>query len=80
MLQQIKSGIRNASCKVNELVVRVKCAFESRKAEGYVDSGVKILIAVVIGAILLAGLYALINNDVLSPIHDRIANFVAFEP
>lgn len=80
MLQQIKSGIRNASCKVNELAVRVKCAFESRKAEGYVDSGVKILIAVVIGAILLAGLYALINNDVLSPIHDRIANFVAFEP
>ena len=35
------------------------------KAEGYVDSGVKILIAVVIGALLLAGLYYLMNSVIL---------------
>lgn len=46
--------IRN---KVNSTIVSAKCAIDNRKAEGYVDSGVKILIAVVIGALLLAGLY-----------------------
>lgn len=34
-------------------------------AEGYVDTGVKILIAVVIGALLLAGLYALFNSSIM---------------
>ncbi len=35
---------------------------KDKKGEGYVDSGLKILIAVVVGALLLAGLYALFNN------------------
>lgn len=72
MLQQIKSGIRNVSRKVNELAVRARCAFESKKAEGYVDSGVKILIAVVIGALLLGGLYALFNTDIMPTVTNRI--------
>ena len=48
--------IRN---KVNTAISTVRAAVACKKAEGYVDSGVKILIAVVIGALLLAGLYAL---------------------
>ena len=45
--------IRN---KVNTAISTVRAAVACKKAEGYVDSGVKILIAVVIGALLLAGL------------------------
>ena len=33
--------------KVNSAIVSAKCAVANKKAEGYVDSGVKILIAVV---------------------------------
>ena len=51
--------IRN---KVNSMVATAKATVATKKAEGYVDSGVKILIAVVIGALLLAGLYALFNS------------------
>ena len=47
--------------KFDSAVATVKATIASKKAEGYVDSGVKILIAVVIGALLLAGLYALFN-------------------
>lgn len=43
-----------------------------KKAEGYVDSGVKILIAIVIGALLLSGLYALANETVLPTVKTKI--------
>ena len=40
-------------------VGRVQNALASKKGEAYIDSGVKILIAIVIGALLLAALYFL---------------------
>ena len=54
--------IRN---KVHSMVATAKATVATKKAEGYVDSGVKILIAVVIGALLLAGLYALFNTTIM---------------
>ena len=52
----MKKFFSNIKSKATEMAVRAKTAIENVKAEGYVDSGVKILIAVVIGALLLAGL------------------------
>ena len=58
--------------KASEMAVRAKTAIENVKAEGYVDSGVKILIAVVIGALLLAGLYTLFNTSVIPTLTTKI--------
>ena len=58
--------------KVTELSVRAKTIIENVKAEGYVDSGVKILIAVVIGALLLAGLYTLFNTTIMPSVTQKI--------
>ncbi len=58
--------------KANELAVRAKAAVSGVKAEGYVDSGVKILIAVVIGALLLAGLYALFNTTIMPTVTQKV--------
>ena len=58
--------------KASEMVVRAKTAIENVKAEGYVDSGVKILIAVVIGALLLAGLYTLFNSTIMPTLSTKI--------
>ena len=54
------------------MAVRAKTAIENVRAEGYVDSGVKILIAVVIGALLLAGLYALFNSTIMPTVTQKI--------
>ena len=43
-----------------------------QRAEGYVDTAIKILIAVVLGALLLAGLYALFNDTVLPTLVRRV--------
>ena len=58
--------------KFNQLAVNARTAVDNVKAEGYVDSGVKILIAVVIGALLLAGLYALFNNTIMPTVTQKV--------
>lgn len=40
--------------------------------EGYIDTAIKILLAVVLGALLLAGLYALFGETVLPTLVQRI--------
>lgn len=45
---------------------------KDKKGENYVDSAVKILIAVVIGALLLAGLYTLFNDVVMPTLTTKI--------
>lgn len=43
-------------------------------AEGYVDTGVKILIAVVIGALLLASLYAMFNSTIMPTVTKKVTD------
>ncbi len=68
-MKTLFSKIKN---KLNLLAVSAKTAVDNVKAEGYVDSGVKILIAVVIGALLLAGLYALFNNTIMPTVTQKV--------
>lgn len=68
----MKKFMNQITCKANEMILRTKCALANRKAEGFVDSGVKILIAVVIGALLLGGLYLLFNDTILPTLTQKI--------
>ena len=53
--------------KVNALVIRAKTTLDNAKAEGYIDTGVKIIIGVVVGAVILGGLYSgLITPSLMS--------------
>ena len=68
----MKKFFSNIKSKATEMAVRAKTAIENVRAEGYVDSGVKILIAVVIGALLLAGLYTLFNTTIMPTVTQKI--------
>ena len=68
----MKKFIANIRSKFQSAAARPVVAVSNIKAEGYVDSGVKILIAVVIGALLLAGLYALFNNTIMPTVTSKI--------
>ena len=68
----MKKFIANIREKFNSVAARAAVAVSNVKAEGYVDSGVKILIAVVIGALLLAGLYALFNTTIMPSVPTKI--------
>ena len=68
----MKKFFANIKNKATEMAVRAKSAIENVRAEGYVDSGVKILIAVVIGALLLGGLYTLFNSTIMPTVTQKI--------
>lgn len=68
----MKNFMNKVSSKMTEMKIRAICALANRKAEGFVDSGVKILIAVVIGALLLTGLYLLFNGTILPTLTQKI--------
>jgi len=51
---------------------RVKSVLAGNRGESFVDTAVKILIAIVIGALVLAGLYVLFNNTILPTLTERI--------
>ena len=68
----MKKLMSKVSGKMNRLAVRTRCALANRMAEGFVDCGVKILIAVVIGALLLAGLYALFDETIMPTLTQKI--------
>ena len=69
--------------KMNGLAIRAKTTIENVKAEGYVDTGVKIIIAVVVGAVILAGLYALFNTVIIPRLNTEIQgmfNYAGYSP
>ena len=69
----MKNFLKKASRKINNALVSAKCDFDCRKAEGYVDTGVKILIAVVLGALVLTLLYALLKTTVMSNVTTKVS-------
>ena len=68
-MKKIFNKIQN---KINSLSIRAKTAVENIKGEGYVDTGVKIIIAVVVGAVILGGLYALFSGVILPTLETKI--------
>jgi len=61
----------------NRLTYRLMTAqnlLRSQHGEGFVDTAIKILMAVVIGALVLAGLYALFGETVLPTLKQRIVD------
>lgn len=79
----MKNMMNKVSAKVNNLAVRgyvkglqvkekIKDTLTSQRGEGFVDTALKILISVVVGALLLAGLYMLFKDTILPTLTDRI--------
>ena len=75
----MKKFIANIRNKFQSAAARTVVAVSNIKAEGYVDSGVKILIAVVIGALLLAGLYTLFNTTIMPTVTSKIQDLFTYK-
>jgi len=68
----MKKMFRNVENAVAVKVLTAKAALLDRRGEGFVDTAIKILMAVVIGALILAGLYALFGKTILPTLTQRI--------
>lgn len=65
MMEKAAGGMKTA-------VKRTATLMRDTRGENYVDTAVKILIAVVLGALLLAGLYTLFGDVVMPTLTQRI--------
>lgn len=74
----MKKFFNKMNRKVSNAIVSAKCAIENRKAEGYVDTGVKVLIAVVLGALVLSLLYSLINGTVMPKVTEKVTEMFSY--
>ena len=74
----MKKFFKNVKEKFVRTAVKAKAVVANVKAEGYVDSGVKILIAVVIGALLLGGLYALFNTTIMPTVTSKVTELFSY--
>ena len=74
-MKKIITTIQN---KLTTIATRTKTALINTRGEGYVDTGVKILIAVVIGALLLAGLYTLFNTTIMPTVTAKVTELFSY--
>lgn len=65
--------------KVQAKMIQVAILLAARRGENFVDSGIKILIAVVIGALLLAGLYALFGDTIMPTVTKKVEEMFKFK-
>ena len=74
----MKKIINTIQNKFATIALRTKTALTNNRGEGYVDTGVKILIAVVIGALLLAGLYTLFNTTIMPTVTTKVTELFSY--
>ena len=69
-MKKFFNSIKN---KLGKAAATVKATVESTSGEGYIDTGVKIIIGVVVGGVILAGLYALFNTTIIPTLTEKIS-------
>ncbi len=69
MLKKFRNKVRGT---VNGAVIKGQSILACKRGEGYVDTGVKILIAVVLGALVLTLLYALLKTTVMGTVTTKV--------
>lgn len=68
----MKDRIRTLKTKASLRMLALSLALRDKKGEGFVDTAIKILMSVVIGALILAGLYSLFDETVLPTLTRRV--------
>ena len=75
-IKKIANKITN---KARSAAITAKTVIDNTTAEGYVDTGVKIIIGVVVGAVILGGMYALFNGVILPRLNTEIQNMFNYK-
>ena len=74
----MKNFINTIKTKAERSYMIIKERISNRRAEGYVDTAVKIVISVVIGTLLLGGLYTLFDTTVIPNLSSKITSIFSY--
>ena len=76
----MKKFINKINEKATAVAIKAQTTLDNVKGEGYIDTGVKIIIGVVVGAVILGGLYALFDGVVLPTLETNISCILSAIP
>jgi len=68
----MRKMMNKVALKTGNVISRVKAALKNERGDFYISDGVKIIIAVVLGALLLAALTGIFNTTVIPRITQEI--------
>lgn len=75
-MKKLINSMKKAAFKAGTFLAvqrqKMSLTLANNRGEGYIDSAIKILIAVVLGGLLLAGLYLLFEDSLLPELQRRI--------
>lgn len=74
-----KGLIAQGYWKLQQMKMRTSIVLSTQSGEGFVDTALKILISVVVGALLLASLYMLFNDTILPTLTQRIKDLFDYK-
>ena len=74
----MKKFINKINEKATAVAIKAQTTLDNVKGEGYIDTGVKIIIGVVVGAVILGGLYALFGDVILPTLETNIEDMFSF--
>ncbi len=74
----MKKLMKKVQMDMVKIMIKGRTVLAEKSGEGMVDSAVKILISIVIGSLLLAGLYALFGDVILPTLQERIEEMFNF--
>ena len=73
LFKNVTNSVKTTAANIKSSVIAFnRRAVCGNAGEGYIDTAVKVLIAVVLGALVLAGLYAVLNDTVMPTVTERI--------
>ena len=71
--------MRNFFKNIKAKIIRAAVLMQEKRGENFVDSGIKTLIAVVIGALPLGGLYALFGDTIMPTVTEKVEDMFNFK-
>lgn len=75
----MRNFFNNTKARIQAKAIRTAMLIRETRGENFVDSGIKILIAVVIGALLLGGLYALFGDTIMPTVTEKVKDMFEFK-
>ena len=73
--EKVRNGIARLMMR---WTVRRRVLADNRAGEGYIDTAIKIIIALVIGALILGGLYTLFNSSVIPTMQTKVTDMFSY--
>ena len=71
-MKNFKNLMTAASAKVKNLKASAKQALDNENGDFYISEGVKVIIAVILGSLLITAMVALFNRQIIPGIQEKI--------